>query len=113
MRSSAPNDDCYPYGIGYTNGTVSTNLVKDWPCSTSRNTPSLYVTAMHLRVLYSRTSSMQSLDSTVQIPTSTTTVTTLSWFVMQMCSSCWMSWNPGWDMEDSKIWLFSNGNLPY
>lgn len=20
---------------------------------------------------------------------------------------------PGWDMEDSKIWLFSNGNLPY
>lgn len=27
---SAPNDENYPYGIGYTNGTVNPRLVEDW-----------------------------------------------------------------------------------
>lgn len=27
---SAPNADCYPYGIGYTNGTVNPRMVEDW-----------------------------------------------------------------------------------
>ncbi|MDE6136371.1 MAG: RagB/SusD family nutrient uptake outer membrane protein, partial [Muribaculaceae bacterium] len=27
---SAPNADCYPYGIGYTNGTVNPRLVEEW-----------------------------------------------------------------------------------
>lgn len=28
--SSSPNADCYPYGIGYTNGTVNTKMVEEW-----------------------------------------------------------------------------------
>lgn len=27
---SAPNAECYPYGIGYTNGTVNPRMVEDW-----------------------------------------------------------------------------------
>lgn len=27
---SAPNAECYPYGIGYTNGTVNPKMVEDW-----------------------------------------------------------------------------------
>ena len=29
-KSSRPDDDCYPFGIGYTNGSVNPNLVKAW-----------------------------------------------------------------------------------
>lgn len=29
-KNSKANDACYPYGIGYTNGTVNSNFVKDW-----------------------------------------------------------------------------------
>lgn len=28
--ASSPNDACYPYGIGYTNGTVNTKMVEEW-----------------------------------------------------------------------------------
>ena len=28
--ASSPNELCYPYGIGYTNGSVNTKLVEDW-----------------------------------------------------------------------------------
>lgn len=27
---SAPNEECYPYGIGYTNGTVNPKMLEDW-----------------------------------------------------------------------------------
>lgn len=27
---SAPHDNCYPYGIGYTNGTVNSKMVEEW-----------------------------------------------------------------------------------
>ena len=32
LRNSAskPNKDCFPYGIGYTNGPVNTNMVEEW-----------------------------------------------------------------------------------
>ncbi len=29
-KASSPNADCYPYGIGYTNGTVNPKMVEDW-----------------------------------------------------------------------------------
>ncbi len=28
--ASSPNDACYPYGIGYTNGTINPNMLKEW-----------------------------------------------------------------------------------